>query len=46
MKAGERWGVDPPKTKQAYFFREEFVKRFGEERIGVIPKYWLPKWDD
>ena len=22
-----------------------FIKHFGENRVDIIPNYWLPKWD-
>jgi asparagine synthase (glutamine-hydrolysing) len=34
-----------PKTKEARYFMELFINRFGTKRIDVLPKYWQPKWD-
>jgi asparagine synthase (glutamine-hydrolysing) len=31
-------------TKEAYFYKKEFVKHFGTRSLGVIPYYWMPKW--
>lgn len=36
---------DGPKTKEALWFRKEFIKHFGEKRKNILPHYWLPKWD-
>ena len=36
--------ITPP-TKEASYFRELFVNKFGDNRIDIIPNYWLPKWD-
>ena len=36
--------VTPP-TKESSYFRELFVNKFGDNRIDIIPNYWLPKWN-
>ena len=36
--------IKPP-TKEASYFRELFVNKFGDNRIDIIPNYWLPKWN-
>jgi len=33
-----------PSTKEAYYYRALFCDMFGEERQGIIPGYWQPKW--
>lgn len=34
---------DPP-TKEAYYYQKKFLEFFGRENIGVIPRYWMPRW--
>lgn len=31
-------------TKEAYYYRQQFVMLFGENRVSSIPGYWQPKW--
>ena len=31
-------------TKEALYFKKNFIKHFSENRVNIIPKYWLPKW--
>jgi len=31
-------------TKEAYYYKKEFVEHFGTRSLGVIPYYWMPKW--
>lgn len=33
------------KTKEAYYYKKIFVEFFGENKLNIIPKYWLPKWN-
>lgn len=32
-------------SKEAAYFKKLFIKYFGENRLDIIPHYWLPKWD-
>jgi asparagine synthase (glutamine-hydrolysing) len=32
-------------TKEQYYYKKIFVKIFGDERLDILPGYWLPKWD-
>lgn len=34
-----------PETKEAKYYKKQFINNFGINREGVIPKYWQPKWD-
>ena len=34
-----------PSTKEARYFRELFLNKFGSNRVDIIPNYWLPKWN-
>lgn len=43
MKHSDVYVVPP--TKEASYFRELFINKFGENRIDIIPNYWLPKWN-
>mmetsp|Transcript_14980 Transcript_14980/g.37091 ORF Transcript_14980/g.37091 Transcript_14980/m.37091 type:complete len:562 (+) Transcript_14980:25-1710(+) len=49
-EAAAVFDYDPPKTKEAYFYRRIFEERFGSSaavqglREGVHP--WIPKWSD
>ncbi|XP_022084841.1 asparagine synthetase [glutamine-hydrolyzing]-like [Acanthaster planci] len=43
--AEELFPFNPPKTKEAFYYRQIFEKRFpGHARW--IPYAWLPKWDE
>jgi len=35
---------NPPPTKEAYYYRKIFTELFGEDREGLIPYYWMPRW--
>ncbi len=35
--------IDPPKTKEAYYFRKVFTEFYGDHQ-GLTPYQWLPKW--
>jgi asparagine synthase (glutamine-hydrolysing) len=43
-KAALRFPYCSPTTKEAYYYRALFCDMFGEERQGIIPGYWQPKW--
>ena len=32
-------------SKEACYFKIKFIEKFGENRLNIIPHYWLPKWD-
>jgi len=34
-----------PTTKESLYFKEIFIKLFTKKNINIIPKYWLPKWN-
>ena len=36
--------VDAP-TKEAAYFKRLFIEKFGKKNVGIVPHYWLPKWD-
>jgi asparagine synthase (glutamine-hydrolysing) len=42
----EIYSHNKPPTKEALFYRETFVKFFGdmEEVARIIPRFWLPNW--
>jgi len=41
----DAFNYNKPVTKESYYFRQLFVKHFGENRHNIIPNYWLPKWN-
>ncbi|CDZ98525.1 asparagine synthase (glutamine-hydrolyzing) [Phaffia rhodozyma] len=44
-KAGERWSVDTPDTKEAYWIREVFEKHFPSEAAAKTAVRWIPRAD-
>lgn len=42
----KKYKHSPPQTKEAYYYRKQFAKHFGEkEQVDkIVPHYWLPKW--
>lgn len=45
-KAAERFPVNTPATKEAYFYREIFHKHFPQESAARTVKRWVPKWQE
>jgi asparagine synthase (glutamine-hydrolysing) len=35
-----------PPTQEAMFYRKIFEKYYQSSNVGIIPKYWTPKWDE
>lgn len=33
-------------SKEAAYYKKIFVDKFGKQRINILSKYWLPKWDE
>jgi len=31
-------------TLESYYYKKQFIKYFGENRLNIIPHYWQPKW--
>ena len=31
-------------TKEQYYYKKIFIEIFGQERLSVLPSYWMPKW--
>ena len=42
--AKEEFPYCTPQTKEAYYYRKQFVSLFGIDRQKIIPGYWQPKW--
>lgn len=42
-KAQQTFPVNPPPSKEAYYYRQLFEKLFPG-RAGWLPHYWMPKW--
>jgi len=42
--AAEKYPVNTPATKEAYFYRELFSKHFPQESAAKTVKRWVPKW--
>lgn len=32
-------------SKEACYFKMKFIDTFGENRLNIIPHYWLPRWN-
>jgi asparagine synthase (glutamine-hydrolysing) len=45
LGASQKYPYCTPNTKEAYYYRKIFCDIFGEDRQGIIPNYWQPKWD-
>ncbi len=43
--AANTFPFNPPRSKEAYFYRKIFEKYFAG-RSDWIPYYWMPKWTD
>lgn len=39
-----KFTVNKPLTKEAYYYRKIFTELFGDDRYNLIPHFWLPKW--
>ena len=44
--AGERFPVNTPTTKEAYFYREIFETHYPLESAARTVKKWIPKWQE
>jgi asparagine synthase (glutamine-hydrolysing) len=42
FKSCNKWQC---KTKEAYYYKKTFIKFFGEQKLNIMSKYWLPKWN-
>ncbi|CAG5892062.1 unnamed protein product [Menidia menidia] len=42
-KAPKTFPHNPPKTKEAYYFRQVFERRYPD-RAQWLPHYWMPRW--
>lgn len=42
-KAVETFPVNPPRTKEGYFYRQTFEKYYPG-RAGWLSHYWMPRW--
>lgn len=42
--AAKKYPYCTPQTKEAYYYRRIFCEVFGEERQGIVPGYWQPRW--
>lgn len=40
----KRFDHNPPKTKEAYYYRYLFDRLYGDHYANVIPFMWLPRW--
>jgi asparagine synthase (glutamine-hydrolysing) len=36
--------INTPTTYEGLYYRQQFVKNFGDENANVIPYFWMPKW--
>ena len=43
-KADARYPHVPPQTKEAYYYRQVFEKKFSPKMAELIPYIWMPKW--
>ncbi|MGS2762127.1 asparagine synthase B [Sinomicrobium sp. M5D2P9] len=44
--ASEKFPINTPTTKEAYFYREIFHKHFPQESAARTVKKWIPKWQE
>ncbi|MGS2739002.1 asparagine synthase B [Sinomicrobium sp. M5D2P17] len=44
--AAEKYPINTPATKEAYFYREIFHKHFPQESAARTVKKWIPKWQE
>ncbi|KAG0142212.1 hypothetical protein CROQUDRAFT_662850 [Cronartium quercuum f. sp. fusiforme G11] len=44
-EAGQRWSIDTPETKEAYFIREIFERHFPSEAAAKTAVRWIPRAD-
>jgi len=44
--AAEKYTINTPTTKEAYFYREIFHKHFPQESAARTVKKWIPKWQE
>jgi asparagine synthase (glutamine-hydrolysing) len=35
---------NPPKTQEAYRYRQRFNEVYGDAMASVIPRMWMPRW--
>ena len=40
----DKYKVNPPNSKESYYYRKTFDELFGDQYNNVIPHFWLPKW--
>jgi len=38
--------LNPPYTRESYYYRLKFEEYFKERNANVIPRFWLPSWTD
>lgn len=43
MTEAEKFSPNPPKTKEAYYYRKVFTHHYGKHQ-NLTPYQWLPKW--
>ncbi|XP_039858662.1 asparagine synthetase [glutamine-hydrolyzing]-like [Simochromis diagramma] len=44
-EAYKRFPHNPPRTKEAYYYRQEFEKHYPD-RAQWLSHYWMPRWID
>lgn len=44
-EAYKRFPHNPPSTKEAYYYRQEFEKHYPD-RAQWLSHYWMPRWID
>jgi len=42
--AAEKYPINTPSTKEAYFYREIFHSHFPQDTAALTVKKWIPKW--
>jgi asparagine synthase (glutamine-hydrolysing) len=42
--AAEKYPINTPMTKEAFFYREIFHKHYPQEQAAQTVKRWIPKW--
>lgn len=42
--AAKKYPHCTPKTKESYYYREVFEKKFPKLAPSFIPYFWMPRW--
>ena len=40
----KKYTVNPPHSKESYYYRKKFGEMFSERYNSIIPGFWMPEW--